>query len=414
MGGQVLAEALVPLPPCAGVHPGGCLVGEGVHTVGGEDSGQRRVLQHPPGEVVQALLRPDRFGVVAEQEGLAGRITRMPQQPVVETHPGQLGHRGQRDDRLDGRVVVGHRVHEPADRIEQGARRQLLVHEGFLRSHFGRVLLEALPPALLDHGPALAGQHRERLRRLPHHGAHRVIAVAVEGVAVDGGETDITELAAGSQFCHQPLQPGRHGRFHQPGEQRGQRVGELFGDRRSKIEAPLRHRPVRRNRPDPVGQGCDRPRLHDGELAPGEHPLDVLRRAEVLGDGRPDSGQSQGSSVVQDGRAAQMLGHPARPRPRLRREGIDADRLVCRLTAQHPAVGDDDGVGVHNPGDNGLAESPGRGDDGLLRAAVGRVGREHDSGGVGWHQSLHDDGQRQPLGVDVPFGPVTDCPVRPQ
>ena len=159
-----------------------------------------------------------------------------------------------------------------------------------------------------------------------------------------------------------------------------------------------------------IGRVC----VSQGDAVGVDGPLDVLRRAEVLLDARPQGGE----------RAQLVVGQAE---PVLRRGRLDAHRAAAGtgpdgqpLVSPAPvhdgaAVGvDDDVVGVDRAGHHRLAETGAGVDDGAAAPARDRVGGEQHAGHLCVDHLLHDDGDADPTGVDALPGPVGDRALGPQ
>ena len=155
--------------------------------IGAHRVGELRVAARPLREVPQRLLGQDRRAVEAHQERRRGRLARPAHERVVEPGEGHLAERGERDDRLHGGVVPGARVQQLLHAVEQLG--------------VGEVGQRAVPPrrdrrlvrGVRDVAPVRqpdGGQPPHRLGAAHRHLPHRGAAVAVVGVAVDGGQPD--------------------------------------------------------------------------------------------------------------------------------------------------------------------------------------------------------------------------------
>ena len=195
----------------------------------------------------------------------------------------------------------------------------------------------------------MAGSRRIALvpptRHLPHRGA----AVAVVGVAVDGGQPDAGGRHVDTQeLAHQRLQRPRDRPVDHRREQRRQRIRQLLDDARAEVERlRVGHLPLGGRRRLRLGQRRDRAGLHDVELAVRARPLDVLRCSVVLLDAHAELGEHGGRLVVEHRGAPPLGGHRY-----LRRALLRVHRhhgLVRRGAGRHAQARllDDQVVGGH-------------------------------------------------------------------
>ena len=134
----------------------------------------------------------------------------------------------------------------------------------------------------------------------------------------------------------------------------------------------------------------------------------------MVRDPTAEPGQLPRRLVVQDRGPPPLGRHQGLRRARGGADGLHG--LVRDLTVGHGQLRTRQGqlVGVHQPADDGLAESPGRADQHRVAAPSARVGGEHDPGRLRVDELLDHHGQTHLGRVDVLPSPVRHRPGGPQ
>ncbi|GAB2490868.1 hypothetical protein GCM10027030_26280 [Luteococcus sediminum] len=263
---------------------------------------------------------------------------------------------------------------------------------------------------------AAAAQGGQGAAAVGEQASQSLVAVVVVGVAVDQHHLDLA--LAQHVLVEVAAQDPAHGLGHlgqqQVGEQGAERVGQQVGEGAAGVHALLvGHLPVVRHLPDRLGQDGDGPGLDDHGLAVGDHPLDVLRAAEEVGDAGAQLGQGEHLPVI-DGLPGGLFPAHAHLDGALPLGVADgAGALGDQATLAHLPVAHDEGVGGVAFG--GVLPQPQvRGDQRLLTPSGEGVGGEHHAGGLGGCHQLHEDGHPGLGVVELVLATVGDGPVAPQ
>ena len=136
-------------------------------------------------------------------------------------------------------------------------------------------------------------------------------------------------------------------------------------------------------------QRGDRPALDDPEVIVGQAPFDVLGTTEVRFDPPAQPREPHDLGIGQRRLPLTLRFDCLLVRP-ARRRGVNGKLLGGNRLRDELAVAHRVDVGVHQPGDHGLAQAEAclHGDD--LPVEGDRVGREHDPGRLGEDHLLHD------------------------
>ena len=158
---EMIMESAPPLGPVRVVPPG-----RRVQHLSGrpvEDGlGELGMVPGPGGQVVQRLLGADRLTVEAQQESAGRRISGTTDEPVVEGREDDLGHGGDRDDRLDRGVVLGARVQQCGDPVEQFMIIELLDRPSRPLGHGGSIArMGVVAPTGQPAALSVGGEHPE-------------------------------------------------------------------------------------------------------------------------------------------------------------------------------------------------------------------------------------------------------------
>ena len=242
--------------------------------------------------------------------------------------------------------------------------------------------------------------HRRRsgLHRVEHPGDDPASRVAAQ----HRRDVDERPPARGDEHRWSGERVGHRGVEGDRGGRRADQPERGKAHRRDRPGQPLREARVEVGALPPVAAGRqrverrDRAGLRQPRRARGvDRPFDVLRRAEVGLDAAAHRHQRVDLRIGERGRCAgphDGLGATAGQCPD--HDGLVADAVLDDRPVARPVAFDDDVVGVHRAGHDGLAQPGARVDDGAGAPPADRVGREQHAGDGDVHHLLHDHGER--------------------